>query len=85
VRHQPGYDDPAAIEDLQLWTSGDDGETWRSIRNVREIEPGRFRAILDRRDPDETNGYVALRIQAEDADGNRIEQEIERAYGLPDR
>lgn len=85
VRHQPGVDAPPEVEGLKLWTSGDDGGSWEAIDNVREIAPGRFRAILSDPDPDETNGAIALRVEAWDADGGRIEQTIERAYGLPER
>jgi hypothetical protein len=38
--------------------------------------------ILSSPDPTETTGFASLRLEAWDADGNRIEQEIIRAWRL---
>ena len=56
--------------------------TWKAVQNVHDLGDARFRALLDRRDPSETNGYVGLKTEAWDTAGNRIEQEIVRAYAL---
>jgi subtilisin family serine protease len=83
ARHQAGADGPP-IAGARLWTSYDDGETWRP-RAGRDLGEGRFEFFLDIRDPVETSGFVSLRVEAWDADDNRIEQEIIRAWRLPER
>ncbi|MEU5948924.1 S8 family serine peptidase [Micromonospora sp. NPDC047465] len=81
VGHQVGADGPA-IGGAKVSISYDDGETWQQ-RPVRGLGDGRFEVVLDNRDPAETNGFVALRVEAWDADDNRIEQTITRAWQLP--
>jgi subtilisin family serine protease/Tol biopolymer transport system component len=83
VRHQAGAD-VAAIAGARLWTSYDDGTTWQQ-RNGDALGDGRYRFLLDSRDPIETSGFVSLKVEAWDTDGNRIEQEIIRGYALPPR
>jgi hypothetical protein len=72
------------VQGLRLWVSYDDGATWKQ-KQVRSRAGGRFRAILDQRDFEETSGFVSLRVEAWDEGGNRIEQEITRAYALKPR
>ena len=84
ARHQPNAA-PVPIGGLKLWVTYDDGATWKPIQSVQSLGGGRFRATLDQRDPLETNGYVGLRTEAWDSAGNRIEQEIVRAYALTPR
>jgi hypothetical protein len=83
VRHQPGADG-AAIGGARLWISYDDGQNWRERPGIDRGD-GVFEFLLDNRDPAETNGFVALRVDAWDAYGNRIEQEIVRAWQLAQR
>lgn len=83
VRHQHGAASPT-IDGVRLWVSYDDGATWKK-ENVFARGPGRFEAILDRRDIDETSGFVSLKVEAWDRDGNRMEQEIVRAGALQAR
>ncbi|MPZ54196.1 MAG: S8 family serine peptidase [Acidimicrobiia bacterium] len=83
ARHQAGADGPP-IAGARLWTSYDDGETWRR-RAGRGLGDGRFEFRLDARDPLETTGFVSLRVEAWDSNDNRIEQEIIRAWRLAER
>ena len=83
ARHPRGVDAPDVV-DMQVWTSDDDGDSWRK-RTVQDRGDGEFRVRLDQRDPDETTGYTSLRIEASDADDNTIEQEVIRAYALKPR
>jgi subtilisin family serine protease/Tol biopolymer transport system component len=76
VRHQTG----AAVAGARLWTSDDDGATWRA-RHGRQLGSGRYRFSLDSGARD----YVSLRVEAWDAAGNRVEQEITRAYATRGR
>jgi subtilisin family serine protease len=83
ARHQAGAGGPP-IAGARLWTSYDDGATWRE-RAARDLGEGQFEFLLDVRDPVDTSGFVSLRVEAWDVDGNRIEQEITRAWQLPPR
>ncbi|QNE75235.1 hypothetical protein F0344_11995 [Streptomyces finlayi] len=56
----------------KLWTSYDDGATWRQVRLDGDLDgtignPAKA-------------GFVSLRVQATDADGNTVEQTVTRAY-----
>src|SRR5690606_19341663 len=83
VRHQAGAD-PTPVAGARLWISYDDGDTWRE-RPGADLGDGRFRFVLDLRDPAGTSGFLSLRVEAWDTDGNRTEQEIIRAWALPPR
>jgi hypothetical protein len=83
VRHHAALDGPE-IAGARLWVSYDDGGTWQQ-RGGRDLGDGRYRFQLDQRDPAETSGYVSVRLEAWDVDGDRIEQEITRAWRLPSR
>jgi hypothetical protein len=68
--------DQRRIERLGVWTSIDDGTTWQRA-TVRRHRGGTFRVTL----PDAAPGTsVALRVDARDVDGNRIEQTLHDAY-----
>lgn len=84
VRHQPGITDPPAIDGADVAVSLDDGDTWLD-RPLREPADGVFEVVLPQRDPADGTGYVSLRVQAWDAEGNRIEQEVTRAWRLAPR
>lgn len=80
IGHQPGADS-APAEEVRVWLSPDDGETWREVSRLEEVEEGRYQATLPPTGQDPSN----LRVVAVDADGNRVEQEITRAWaGHPD-
>ena len=75
----------AAIAGARLWTSYDDGKTWNEVKNLRALGKGKYQATLNEQNPKKTSGYGSLKVEAWDQDGNRIEQEIIRAYGLTPR
>lgn len=77
VRHQVGAD-AAAVADTRVWFSTDDGQTWQESRIVQDRGDGHYRALFLRlpRWDDE----VSIKVAAWDGDGNRIEQEIIRAF-----
>ncbi|MGW3615241.1 hypothetical protein ACWD6N_36620 [Micromonospora sp. NPDC005163] len=80
IRHQEGST-PAPITGVKAWASYDDGISWQAI----EIGPNRaggYRATVQHSAVPATNGYVSLRVQATDANGNQLDQTVRRAYGL---
>lgn len=68
--------------------SYDDGETWlpaESGRATKAADDGNaFGVTIDHPPLAETNGFVALKIHAEDRAGNTVDQTVLRAYGLRD-
>ncbi|MPZ28978.1 MAG: S8 family serine peptidase [Micromonosporaceae bacterium] len=83
VRHQVGADAPA-LGRATVAISYDDGDTWQQ-RPVVGLGDGHYRAFLDSKDPAETTGFLSIRIEVRDVDGNSIEQEITRAWRLGGR
>ena len=69
------------VTQAQVWISYDDGATW-TPRPTWHRQDGRFEVRLDSRGANGTTGYASIRVEATDADGNRIEQEIIRAWRL---
>lgn len=67
---------------VRLWTSRDDGATWEQ-RNGHAQGGGRYRFPLA--DVHGVGGFVSLRAEAFDSGGNRIDQEIIRAYAVPEQ
>ncbi|WP_164214805.1 S8 family peptidase [Virgibacillus sp. YIM 98842] len=82
VNHQAGAE-PAAIEDAVVSISYDDGENWTELQDAAHLGDGSFNAVLNHDNVPESNGFVSLKIEAWDTDGNSIEQEIIRAYRIP--
>ncbi|MEU6073476.1 S8 family serine peptidase [Micromonospora sp. NPDC047074] len=80
VRHPKGLAGPA-VRDAKLWVSYDDGATWQSA-DVDRDRTGQFEATIRHPKLAATNGFVSLRVQATDADGNTVEQTVTRAYQL---
>jgi subtilisin family serine protease len=78
VDHQIGAA-ASPITSAQLSVSVDDGATWRAV-SVRDRGQGQFLARI-RQLPKDAD-YVSLRLDVRDADGNRLQQEVIRAYGL---
>jgi hypothetical protein len=76
VEHQLGSTN-AGVTALTVQASHDDGQTWQPVRLSRTGER-QWRASV--RNPAE--GFVTLRASATDADGNTVQQTIERAYGV---
>jgi hypothetical protein len=71
-----------AVAGARLWVSYDDGETWRA-RQVRPRGDGRFEVVLANRPPVAGSGFVSVRVEAWDVDGNRVEQQVLRGWRLP--
>ncbi|MGH3681212.1 MAG: S8 family peptidase, partial [Natronosporangium sp.] len=72
VEHQPGVAG-AAVAGARLWISYDDGQSWLA-RPVRRSGDGQFQGVLPVRAPAGAE-FVSTRVEAWDADGNRVEQE----------
>jgi subtilisin family serine protease len=81
VRHQDGWTG-ARPHELAAWVSYDDGATWSEVRQVYDMGHGRFRAVVRHPRLGATNGFVAVRVKAEDTSGNTVLQTVERAYAL---
>ena len=81
VRHQDGLPKPGHPR-VTVWMSYDDGHSWDRVDQVRGKGDGRFEARVHLPKLHHTNGYVTLRVRAEDDDGNSVTQEVLRAYGL---
>ena len=83
VGHQGGAA-TSPIRGATLEVSYDAGESWRTIKNVRQAGGGRFVAQLPAAPKKGNDGTLSLRMTAEDAAGSTIEQEVLRAVGLPE-
>src|SRR5699024_609106 len=80
VDHQPGAA-KIPIEYLKMWVSYNDGEDWVQIDEISRDGSGEFTAdLIDLKDNREGNGYVSMKIEAEDKKGNRLEQKVLRVY-----
>jgi subtilisin family serine protease len=64
-----------AVAGAELSVSYDDGASW-AVVPVEPLGDGEFRATL----PDPAGDFASLRVAAWDADDNRIEQEVIRAF-----
>ncbi|WP_053203490.1 hypothetical protein [Jiangella muralis] len=69
------------VTELTAWASYDDGAEWAPV-DVEPTGPGTFDLSLRHPGLDRTSGSVALRVRAEDGDGNTVEQTIQDAYAL---
>ncbi|AQW49196.1 S8 family peptidase [Streptomyces violaceusniger] len=78
-RQQEGAD-ATKLTGAKAWASYDDGTTWKKVELTRSGTG--YRATVGHPRLGATNGFVSLRLQAADADGNRIDQTVIRAYGL---
>jgi subtilisin family serine protease len=82
VNHQPGAE-PVEIEGANVSVSYNDGESWAELQGVSQSDSGEFNVALQHDSHPGGSGFVSLKVDAWDADGNSIEQEIIRAYRLP--
>ncbi|MEU7788813.1 S8 family serine peptidase [Amycolatopsis sp. NPDC049159] len=80
VRNQDGMAAPKNPK-LTVEVSFDDGRTWTAVNRVDSVGDGKFRAKLDVPKRANTNGFVALRVNASDG-ANAVRQTVIRAYGL---
>lgn len=76
----------APVTSMSVEYSTDDGATWQEARVVGQpVDDGTvqtFRVIVKHPRLEHTDGYVSLRVTAEDADGNTVEQTAHRVYQL---
>ena len=81
VRHQ---DDLTGLHPsgARVWTSYDDGLTWKPAAKVTDRGQGRYAVAVHHPAVQNNNGFVDLRIQAWDDAGNSVTQTVDRAYGL---
>jgi hypothetical protein len=70
----------AAVADVDVWASYDDGATWSAVPLVGSDGP-RFAALVTN-PPSLAGGYVSLRVRTTDAGGSVVDQTIIRAYGI---
>lgn len=80
VGYQPGGPPSSASWKVGAWATFDDGQTWKPVYDKTIGSDGRFSPEID--PPDRTNGYVGLRVRADDGRGNTIDQTVIRAYAL---
>jgi subtilisin family serine protease len=78
--HEPGAVGAGAVQGVTLELSYDDGATWRLLGLTRTPSGGWKATVTHPRAA--RGGYVSLRATARDDAGNRVEQEIIRAFGL---
>jgi hypothetical protein len=78
--HEPGAVGAGAVRGVTLALSYDDGATWKPLWLSRTSSGGWKATVSYPRSA--RGGYVSLRATARDDRGNRVEQEIIRAYGL---
>lgn len=82
VRATPQRADDPAVTEVRTWISYDDGTTWTRLRLRPTDTAGEFTATVRLPRAETSSGYVTLRTKAVDASGNRIDQTVERAFGL---
>lgn len=61
--------------------SYDDGATWQPV-TVSRKDANTFKATVQHPELSATNGFVSLRTEVWDSEGNRTSQDITRAYAL---
>ncbi|OLF10309.1 hypothetical protein BLA60_17465 [Actinophytocola xinjiangensis] len=79
TRHQDGLNGPRT-RSVSAWVSYDDGETWTKVWVLGW--GSRYTATFMHPPRSRTNGFVTLRVLAQDTAGNAIDQTVVRAYGL---
>jgi subtilisin family serine protease len=81
VYHQQSPAAMPAIAGVKLWASTDDGAHWKQVLLTRD-QDGSYLATTRYPDYADTTGAVSLKAEAWDADGNRVEQTVMRAFNL---
>ncbi|MEU0369545.1 S8 family serine peptidase [Streptomyces sp. NPDC006283] len=76
-----GWTGSTAMAGAKVSVSYDDGATWKQTKVLRK-DSNSFQALLWHPKLAATNGFVTLRTEAWDAEGNRTTQTITRAYAL---
>ena len=76
---QPGAQ-PVPVRTVAVWTSFDDGGTWKKA-SIGGVD-GQYLGTVRHPKLRDTTGYVSLRYEITDVDGNKLEQTVMRAYAL---
>ncbi|MGI5139266.1 MULTISPECIES: S8 family serine peptidase [unclassified Streptomyces] len=80
VRNQDGMAAPNGVT-LKVEASYDDGKSWTTASTTRDGSgDGQFTATVGRPSGVHGDAYVTLRVTATDADGNSVQQTVNRAY-----
>ncbi|TDE09145.1 hypothetical protein E1269_15660 [Jiangella asiatica] len=74
--YQPGADGPGGFS-VGVEVSFDDGVSWREVP-VSASGDGSFEAQV----PAAGEGFASVRVSAEDGDGNRVVQQVDRAWRI---
>ncbi|MGW2094222.1 S8 family serine peptidase [Promicromonospora sukumoe] len=74
--HQGEAYDASSVEDVRLWWSADDGDTWHRAKAVRAAEGVYDATVRAPRGAD----HVSLRVEARDAAGGAVKKTVIRAY-----
>jgi hypothetical protein len=81
VRRQPGQTSPSGVR-ATVEVSYDGGQTWTGPAEATSTDGTHFESTITHPDLASTNGYVSLRVRAEDASGNTVTQTLGHAYSL---
>ncbi|MFF4083603.1 S8 family peptidase [Streptomyces sp. NPDC001777] len=81
VRNQEGLPAPRGVS-VRVAVSYDDGRTWSKELRVESRGQNRFTAAVGRPARIHGDTFVTLRVTATDSAGNKVQQTVERAYGL---
>jgi hypothetical protein len=80
IYYEPGGPAAPASWNVKVWATFDDGTTWTPVYDGTAGSDGNVTASIQ--PPTSNNGYVGLRIQASDGNGNSVDQTVIRAYTL---
>ncbi|OUC95472.1 S8 family peptidase [Streptosporangium minutum] len=79
--HSPSAAKMPKIAGLKLWMSTDDGAKWTPVP-VKRDRDGAYTASTRYPSLRDTKGAVSLKVEAWDAEGNRLKQTSTRLFGL---
>ncbi|MCW3839543.1 hypothetical protein ONA70_05470 [Micromonospora yasonensis] len=82
VNARPWLAGGADVVDVKVWASYDDGRTWTALTLTPTGTAGTYGAAFTTPTVADSSGYVSLRATATDANGHRVEQTVERAFGI---
>jgi subtilisin family serine protease len=80
IAYQPGGPPAPSSWTVKVWATLDDGATWAPVYDGHAGPDGQIAPRIV--SGDGGNGYVGLRIQADDGHGNSVDQTVIRAYTL---
>jgi len=83
VEHQQNAPAPSGVA-ATVSVSYDDGRTWTDPQAATAQPGGTLATTITHPALADTTGFVSLRIDAHDGEGNAVQQTIIRAYGLTD-